>query len=235
MTTVNAPTSSADIFAAINAANSAGSTKTSSSTEASQDRFLKLLVTQLQNQDPLNPMDNSQMTSQMAQISTVTGIEKLNTTLSSMIDSVASSQSVQSAAMIGKNVLVAGSQLTLGSSTKDGVTTKAAFGGVTLAGDADQVTLTIKDSGGNVLSTQRLDAQAAGTFNFTWDGKTDAGTTAADGNYKVSVSATQGGKEVVATALQVGTVSALVRSGSGFLLDLGSLGNFELKDVQQIL
>jgi flagellar basal-body rod modification protein FlgD len=227
VTSSNSAASSSELFAAINAANSAGSKVSTSATQGQEDRFLKLLVTQLQNQDPLNPMDNSQMTSQMAQISTVTGIEKLNTTLNSMIEGFASSQSVQSAAMIGKSVLVAGSSLPL----VKGV----ALGGIKLDGVADQVTLTITDASGTVQSTQSLGAQEAGTFNFSWDGKTAAGTTAADGVYKVSVSATQGGKTVVATPLQVGTVSALTRSGSGFLLDLGSLGSVELKDVQQIL
>jgi flagellar basal-body rod modification protein FlgD len=192
-------------------------------------------VTQLQNQDPLNPMDNAQFTTQMAQISTVTGIEKLNTTLNSMIDSVASSQNVQTAAMIGKNVMVAGSQLVLVSSTTNGVTTTTSLGGIKLDSAADQVTVTIKDSTGTVQSTQTLGAQAAGVFNYSWDGTTDAKTAAAAGTYTVSVKATQGSNTVVATPLQLGTVSALTRSGTGYLLDLGSLGSVAMTDVQQIL
>ena len=235
MTTTTSATSSSNVFDAINTANGVGATTTSSA-DATQDRFLKLLVTQLQNQDPLNPMDNAQMTTQLAQISTVTGIDKLNTTLSSMIDSVASSQNVQSAEMIGKNVLVAGSQLELSSSTTSaGVTTKSAVGGVKLATAADSVTVTIKDKSGNVVSVQNLGAQKAGVFNFSWDGTTDAKTTAADGTYTVSVSALQGTNKVEATAMQFGTVSALVRSGNTFLLDLGSLGKVALSDVQQII
>jgi flagellar basal-body rod modification protein FlgD len=227
--------SSSDLFAAINAANSAGSSTSASTAAAQEDRFLKLLVTQLQNQDPLNPMDNAQFTTQMAQISTVTGIEKVNQTLGSMIDSVASSQNVQSAAMIGKSVMVAGSKLVLTSSTTNGVTSSSSLGGIKLDSAADQVTLTIKDSSGKVQSTQTLGAQAAGTFNSSWDGMTDDKTSAPAGTYSVSVSATQGGKAVVATTLQLGTVSALTRSGSSYLLDLGSLGSVALADVQQIL
>ena len=238
MTTTTSATSSSTVFDAINTANGVGTT--TSNANATQDRFLKLLVTQLQNQDPLNPMDNAQMTTQLAQISTVTGIDKLNTTLSSMIDSVASSQNVQSAEMIGKSVLVAGSKLVLSSSTeKDStgkeVTTKTAVGGIKLASAADSVTLTVKDSSGNVVSVQNLGAQKAGVFNYSWDGTTDAKTIAADGTYSISVSALQGTNKVEATAMQFGTVSALVRSGSTFLLDLGSLGKVALADVQQIL
>ena len=180
------------------------------------------------------------MTTQLAQISTVTGIDKLNTTLNSMIDSVASSQNVQTAEMIGKSVLVAGSKLELSSTTaKDStgkeVTTKTAVGGVKLATAADSVTVTVKDSSGNVVSVQNLGAQKAGVFNYSWDGTTDAKTIAADGTYSISVSALQGTNKVEATAMQFGTVSALVRSGSTFLLDLGSLGKVALADVQQIL
>ena len=238
MTTTTSATSSSTVFDAINTANGVGTT--TSNANATQDRFLKLLVTQLQNQDPLNPMDNAQMTTQLAQISTVTGIDKLNTTLSSMIDSVASSQNVQSAEMIGKSVLVAGSKLVLSSSTeKDStgkeVTTKTAVGGIKLASAADSVTLTVKDSSGNVVSVQNLGAQKAGVFNYSWVGTTDAKTIAADGTYSISVSALQGTNKVEATAMQFGTVSALVRSGSTFLLDLGSLGKVALSDVQQII
>ena len=238
MTTTSSATSSSNVFDAINTANGVGTT--TSTANATQDRFLKLLVTQLQNQDPLNPMDNAQMTTQLAQISTVTGIDKLNTTLNSMIDSVASSQNVQTADMIGKSVLVAGSKLVLSSSTATDstgkeVTTKTAVGGVKLATAADSVTVTVKDSSGNVVSVQNLGAQKAGVFNYSWDGTTDAKTIAADGTYSISVSALQGTNKVEATAMQFGTVSALVRSGSTFLLDLGSLGKVALSDVQQII
>ena len=81
--------------------------------EDAQNRFLKLLVTQLKNQDPLNPLDNAQMTSQLAQMSTVSGIEKLNSTLSGLVDSLGNSQTMQASAMIGKKVLVPGNKMLL--------------------------------------------------------------------------------------------------------------------------
>ncbi len=227
MATVQTTNVASDPYAAINAAAKSSTTKTTSATEDSQNRFLKLLTTQLKNQDPLNPMDNAQMTSQLAQMSTVSGIEKLNTTLNSLVDSVGNSQSMQAAAMIGKSVLVPGSQISL--------LKGESFGGVTLDRAVDQVTLNILDSSGKVMQSQNLGAREAGNFNFAWDGMTDAGTTAADGTYKFSVTALQGGNKVEADALQIGTVSALVRSGNGFLLDLGTLGTVDFKNVQQIL
>lgn len=225
MATVQSTSSSTDPFAAIGATSK--SATGAAAAEDPQDRFLKLLVTQLKNQDPLNPMDNAQMTSQLAQMSTVSGIEKLNTTLNSLVDGFANSQSMQAAGMIGKNVLVAGSQLSL----SEGV----AYGGINLAGAADQVKLSILNSAGQVVQTQDLGAHDAGVFNFVWDGKDDTGAAAADGVYKFSVSATQGGNKVTADSLQIGTVSALVRAKSGFLLDLGTLGTVDFNDVQQIL
>lgn len=224
MTTVSSTTN--DAFAAINAAAASNKT-TTSATQESEDRFLKLLTTQLKNQDPLNPMDNAQMTSQLAQMSTVSGIEKLNSTLDTLVSSIGASQSIESAAMIGKSVLVPGTQLTLASGE--------AYGGISLSSAADQVTLKIIDAKGKVIQTQNLGAQDAGVFNIGWDGKDADGVAVADGTYKFSVEATQGGTAVTVTPLQIGTVSALVRSSNGFLLDLGSLGTYNFADVQQIL
>ena len=226
MTSTSGTSSVTNPYAALNSSTSTTSTTTTAADEQ-QDRFLTLLVTQLKNQDPLNPMDNAQMTSQMAQMSTVSGIEKLNTTLNSLVDNIGTSQSMQAASMIGKGVLVPGSGLTL----SDG----AAYAGINLESAADQVTLKIMDSSGNVIQTEKLGAHEAGVFNIGWDGKLADETTAPAGNYTFSVEAVQGGNKITATALQIGTVSALVRSSNGFLLDLGSLGTVDFSDVQQIL
>jgi flagellar basal-body rod modification protein FlgD len=220
MTTVSSSTST-------NGTTASSSTTSSSTAAAQQDRFLKLLVAQLKNQDPLNPMDNAEMTSQMAQMSTVEGIEKLNTTLNSMVESVSNSQSMQAASLIGKNVMVPGSQLEL----SKGV----AYAGINLAKAADNVKIHILDSKGKEVQVESLGAQKAGVLNFAWDGKLSDGTTAADGIYKFTVEATQGGSSVTVDALQIGTVSALVRTSSGFQLDLGSLGTFDFANVQQVL
>lgn len=225
--------SSSDIFSTINAnasANAAAakaSAATTGTTQEAQDRFLTLLVTQLKNQDPLNPMDNAQVTTQLAQMSTVSGIEKLNTTLDTLLGAYNDAQSMQAAALIGKTVLVPGSGLALSNGS--------GYGGVNLVSAADQVTVNILDAGGNVLQTENLGKQPAGPLDFSWDGKTSAGATVADGSYKFTVEAKQSGVAVSADALQIGTVSALVRGKNGFLLDLGALGTVDFKTVQQIL
>ena len=229
MTTVQSTTdTSYNPFDAINAAGKKEGSAASSTVKDQEDRFLRLLVTQLKNQDPLNPMDNAQMTSQLAQMSTVSGIEKLNTTLESLMQNLGASQSMEASAMIGKGVMVPGDKLALAEG-------KEAFGAIKLEADADKVVVKISNAAGQVVQTQDMGAQKSGVINFSWDGKTDQDATAPAGDYKFTVEATQGGKPVTVDALQLGTVSALVRSGSGFLLDVGGIGRIDFKEVQQII
>ena len=223
MTTVDS-TKSSSVLAALN---SSSGTTSSTNSEDIQNRFLTLLVAQLENQNPLNPLDNTEVTNQLAQMSTVQGIEQLNTTLNSLVNSLADTQAVQASALISKTVLVPGSHLTLA----DG----DAYGGVNLASAADTVTVKIYDSSGNLVQTQSLGKADAGNLLFSWDGSTSSGTTAADGSYTFKVTASKGSSSVTTEALQLGTVSALTRTTSGiFVLDLGSLGQFDFDDVQQV-
>lgn len=205
--------------------NGAAKATTSATTDA-QDRFLKLLTTQLKNQDPLNPMDNAQMTSQLAQISTVDGIEKLNATLQKLLSSSADSEALQAAALVGHQVMIAGNGMSL--------TDAGAVGGVELAANADQVAVTIKDANGIVMNTVNLGRLDAGVHNFVWDGKTDAGVQAVNGSYSISVTATQGADTVGAAALQLAGVQNINRSSQGVSLNLGALGLVTLNDIKQI-
>ncbi len=192
-----------------------------------QDRFLKLLVTQLKNQDPLNPMDNAQMTSQMAQISTVEGIDKLNATLKMILEGSNENQAMQAAALVGHGVLVPGSGLALSGGM--------AIGGIELAEPADRVTVTIKDASGIAVKTLELGDREAGSHGFAWDGKTDGGAQAADGAYTISVSARRGDTQVGTKALELGMVSSVARMNDGISLNVGVLGAFKMSDVRQIL
>lgn len=224
VSSTTAATSAADIFAALNGTKQ----KTAASqTSDTQDRFLTLLVTQLKNQDPLNPLDNAQVTTQLAQLNMASGIETLNATLSKLLDVYGSGQAMQAASMIGKNVLVPGNNIPLQSG--------AAVAGVGLATAADKVTVKITDAAGNLVATQDLGARQAGSFLFAWDGKTDSGGQAADGNYRFTVEAVQGGKAAAADALQIGTVNAVVRNTTGFTLDLGAQGTVDFQNVKEIL
>lgn len=218
-----------DPAAAIYSGLNGTSTKTTTSTtDASQSRFLTLLTTQLKNQDPLNPMDNAQVTSQLAQISTVDGIDKLNKTLQTLVDSSSESQSLQAAALVGHGVLISGSKLTLGES--------GAVGGVENTEAVDRATVTIKDANGLTVRTLDLGALDAGTHNFVWDGKDDSGAAAATGNYTMSISAARGGAKISVSPLELGVVSSVTRGANGGVtLDMGSKGVVALADVKQIL
>ena len=203
---------------------SVATTKTTA--QESEDRFLKLLVAQMKNQDPLNPLDNAQVTSQMAQLSTVSGIEKLNASLQTMSNSFAASQSLQAAGMIGRSVLAPGSGLLL----QNG----AAAGGFELSQSVDRAVVTIKGAAGNVLASVNIGAQQAGNVMFQWDGVTDSGASAADGAYTFEVSATQGGQKVAATSLALGKVGSVSLGASGVMLNTDVLGSLDVTKVKQI-
>jgi flagellar basal-body rod modification protein FlgD len=192
-----------------------------------QDRFLKLLVTQMKNQDPLNPLDNAQVTTQLAQINTVTGIEKLNTTMQSFSTSMLSGQSLQGAAMIGRQVYAVGSTLNLA----DG----KAVGAVNLAQPADRVYVSIADSAGTIIRRIELGAAGSGMSGFEWDGKTDAGTTANPGQYTFQVVAASGNKAITAEPVALGKVDGVSLGSSGMKLNLQGGGSVGMSDVKQIL
>jgi flagellar basal-body rod modification protein FlgD len=202
-------------------------TTSTSKMDEAENRFLKLLTTQLKNQDPMSPMDNAEMTSQLAQISTVDGIERLNATLASLMAGQQSAETLQAAALVGRGVLVPGDAMTLSD--------KGALGGYTLASGADQVLLTITDANGLQVAQVDLGAQEAGTHSFTWDGSTPDGQRAGNGVYRLSIKATSGESAVSASALQLGVVSSVVRGSSGVDLEVGALGIFQMTDIMQIL
>jgi flagellar basal-body rod modification protein FlgD len=195
--------------------------------EGLQDRFLTLLVTQLRNQDPLNPLDNAEVTSQLAQISTVSGIETLNQSVNNMSISFLAAQSVQAGSLIGRGVLGPGTTLLL----EEG----GARGGIVLEQPADRVTVTISAPNGEVMTTLELGAQAAGPFNFTWNGSTDGGGTAAAGSYQFEVVATQQGRKVNAGTLGFGRVESVTLGTDRLVLDTRGLGPLGLDQVWQIL
>jgi len=194
---------------------------------ATEDRFLKLLVAQMRNQDPLNPLDNAQVTSQMAQLSTVTGINKLAELVQSLSASFGQTQSLQAAGMIGRGVLTEGSSVVLNNG--------AALGGFQLAGPADQVLITVRDAAGNAIHSTNLGAQNAGVSVFQWDGVRDDGSAAPNGNYRFEVQARQNGQPVEATRLTHGTVASVSLGGTDVQLNLLSLGAVNLAQVKQIM
>ena len=187
---------------------------------ATSDRFLKLLVAQMQNQDPLNPMDNAQVTTQMAQINTVSGIDKLNTTVQGLQNQFVQMQALQGASLVGRDVVVPGKKLDIANAVGQG--------GFELASPADAVKVEVLSSAGQVIDTLNLGAQASGMNGFSWP----AGTKTNADNLTFRVTATKGTADVAATTLMRDKVDAVSTSGTTLNLELQNSGTVAYSDVK---
>jgi flagellar basal-body rod modification protein FlgD len=188
----------------------------------SQDRFLKLLVTQLQNQDPLSPMDNAELTSQIAQINTVSGIATLNTSVQGLSSQFLQMQTLQGAGLVGKSVIVPGNKLDIADGT--------AQGGFELQSAADAVKMEVLSPAGVVLDTVQLGAQSSGLHSFNWASGTYDNTS----NLRFRITATSGATALTSTALMRDTVDAVTTSGGNLQLELANAGLVDYSTVRAI-
>ncbi|MGU9865181.1 MULTISPECIES: flagellar hook assembly protein FlgD [Kluyvera] len=224
-----------DTSSSSSASSALSSTGTNSSSDL-QSSFLTLLVAQLKNQDPTNPLQNNELTSQLAQISTLSGIEKLNTTLGSISGQIDSSQSLQASSLVGHGVMIPGSTILAGKSAgSESENVDTTPFGIELTQAADKVTATITDGNGKVIRTLNVGAQTAGVHTFTWDGKLDDGTAAPDGAYNISFAASQGTTQLVVQPLQFALVQGVTLGKDGNKLDLGTYGTTTMDQVRQII
>ncbi|NWA29805.1 flagellar hook assembly protein FlgD [Pseudomonas gingeri] len=191
--------------------------------------FLQLLVTQLQNQDPTNPQDNSAFVAQLAQFSSLEGIQTLNTSVNNIASSFTSSQALQASSMVGRSVIVPTSQAVVD-------TTKTFSGTATVPSSVSDVTLKISDSTGTVVRTIDMGSQSAGNAAFTWDGKNDAGTLLPSGTYTFNATAPISGTSTALTTNLPATVSSVTlgQNGGEMMLNLAGLGSIALSKVQTI-
>ncbi|MEN9931390.1 MAG: flagellar hook assembly protein FlgD [Pseudomonadota bacterium] len=209
-----------------NAPASGASAGTASSVKTTKDDFMKLLVTQMKYQDPMNPMDNAQMTSQIAQLNTVEGINQLNATVSGLQASLMATQSMQSASLIGKSILADGNSINLlnGSASLS----------VRLEGPAESVVVDVINSSGRIIKTADLGANAAGIKSFTWDGSTNEGGVAPNGQYTFQVNAKKLNQAVVVTPLTQATVSGVELTSAGPQLSLNNGTNIAMSTVRGV-
>jgi flagellar basal-body rod modification protein FlgD len=216
-----------------------GTSATNSATDsqAIQDRFMTLLVEQLKNQDPLNPMENAQITSQMSQISTVTGIQQLNATMTSLAASMATQQASQAIDLIGKSVSVPGNSMELKS--LDGKLSGSI--NVALESAADKVNITISDPQGHAIRQLELTNVSAGLQAVSWDGLSDTGVVQPAGSYTAKVDAMSGDNKVAVQALEWGRVASIERDASGSAWSLvvnrssGASSRVALSDVRSVV
>jgi flagellar basal-body rod modification protein FlgD len=204
--TVSATTDAAGL--ATYSPTSVATTATGKSTMGQED-FLRLLTTQMQTQDPFEPMDNSQMVTQMATITNSTGIAEMNTSLNDIKTQLSGSRIGDAASWIGRSMLV---ESNIAAPDSNGQ-----YAGVlTLGADASNVSVQLQDGSGNVVKTLDLGAQSAGEVNFFWDGKDDAGNAVGSQALQVKVNgATPSGTATWATIAAVqspsdGTASSLI-------------------------
>jgi flagellar basal-body rod modification protein FlgD len=190
---------------------------------ATEDRFLKLLVAQMQNQDPLNPLDNAQVTTQMAQIQTVNGIASLERTVVGLQTQFSALQALQGAGLVGHDVGVPGNLLRL----QDGV----GRGGFELTGAADSVQVEILAPSGAVMDTVTLGAQASGRHFFEWEAPANLPEQA---QLRFRVKALSGTRVETATPLMRDRVTAVTTEDNKLKLELQRSGTVEWSDVQSI-
>lgn len=217
MITATSPTTTASTASSSHA--------TTTDPAAMQDRFLKLLVAQINNQDPMNPMDNAQMTSQMAQINTVNGIQQLNQTLTGMAAQFSAMQVLQGSNLVGQDVLTAGTTLSPNPSTG---LASAAFD---LAGAADNVSVDILSPSGQVLDSVNMGTQTAGRHSFDWNTSGYQGT----GKLSYRVNATLDQKPVASTALVREKVVSVGAVNGALSIQLQSGRSVNYSDVAAIL
>ena len=192
------------------------------------DEFLQLLTTQLQNQDPLDPMDTTQFTNQLVEFSQVEQQLKTNDTLSSLLSLQTVNMTSLGVSFIGKNVQAEGSTF---SSTNSGQSVNLAY---SVASTPATGTISITDANGNVVYNTPINL-TSGTHDFTWNGTETDGTQAPAGTYTLTVSASDAtGAPITTTTYVPGTVSGLETSDDGTLmLDInGSL--VPMTDVRQV-
>ncbi|HFD79958.1 MAG TPA: flagellar hook assembly protein FlgD [Gammaproteobacteria bacterium] len=203
--------------------------KESSRKELGQDEFLKLMTTQLQNQDPFKPMENGQFLSQIAQFSTVQGIGKLNEAFTGLSDSLVSNQALQATNLVGRSVLAPTGVAAL--SEDSGIR-----GSVELPAASSDVVVNVYDQSGQVIRRLELGSQAAGPVAFKWDGLKDDGSFARPGNYFISAEANVDGQTEAVDTLVASKVRSVTLSNSGgLLLDLDGVGALDFSEVRQIL
>jgi len=219
--TTTGPMSNIPVYDAA-AAKSAGTTSSIGTTAKDETQnFLKLLIAQIQNQDPMSPMDASTMTAQMSQLNMVTSMSNMNTSMTAMLNQMQSVDFMNQASLIGHSPAVAGNTISF-----DGVS--PVILGANTANPLSSAVATITNASGNVINSASLGALVAGMKNFAWDGTDASGNVVTAGTYNISIKGinTAGAEESV-TAYIASPVAAVSKGTNG-----GSL--LTLQDGRQI-
>ncbi|MGY2253795.1 flagellar hook assembly protein FlgD [Pseudomonas reactans] len=196
-----------------------------------KDAFLQLLVTQLKNQNPLSPQDNGAFVAQLAQFSSLEGINTLNDSVNAISSNFSSSQALQASSLVGRSIIIQTDKAMVD-------TSKSMTGSVDVKTATGNVTVKITDKDGNLVRTIEMGAQAVGSQNFIWDGKNDKGEVAPAGTYtfKATTKNDKGDAVALNTSLPATVTSVtLSKTGGEMLLNLaGGMGSVKLSQIQTI-
>ncbi|KAF1694498.1 flagellar basal body rod modification protein [Pseudoxanthomonas jiangsuensis] len=214
-----------DIYSSLGLTGSSTTTKKEES--LGQADFLRLMTEQLQHQDPLKPMENSAFLGQLAQFSTVQGIQELNTQVGDFSSALASDQVLRGASLVGHEVLVPSAKLPLGES--------GSVNGAVAAPGAGTVAFTVNDANGQKVYEFSVPATKAGEVNSAWDGNDASGNRLAAGSYSVTAShtASDGTQTKLDTYIK-GKVDSVTVGSEGLYLDLNGMGTVPLDYVLRI-
>lgn len=203
---------------------------TQSNSELGQEEYLKLMITQFQNQDPFKPMENGEFLGQIAQFGTVSGIAELKDSFGAVAASISSDQTLQASGLIGRTVLadINGGGLTDGGEISGAVDVPVSTTGISLE---------VRDSAGQVVRHMSLGLHGAGLADFTWDGKADDGTTAPAGDYTFEAQIqTPIGPEAVGVLVSAEVESVSLSPYTGALsLNFANLNSLGLNQIRQIM
>lgn len=205
--------------------------ETKKNDELGQQDFLNLMIAQLRNQDPFNPMENGEFLGQIAQFGTVNGIQELQKSFESFSSSLQSTQALQAAGLVGRDVMVPSDFAVLGSGEADGVR-----GAVSVPSGTGEVLVGVFDMAGRLVRRISLGPQPPGNAGFHWDGVTDAGDRAAPGYYEIRSEAVSGGRAEALEVLVGARVESVTLGGErgGLSLRLAGLGEIDFSDVRHI-
>ena len=198
--------------------------------EMGQDEFMQLMLAQLENQDPLEPMEDSEFLSQIAQFSTVEGIDALQTSADQLVGSLQASQALQASTLVGRSVLVPTNSGTLNAG-------EPITGSIELTSSTPQLMLKITDSSGQLVREIPMGAHPSGQVAFSWDGYSDSGVMMPPGSYGVSAEALIGGEtQAVSAYVATQVESVTLQQGSADpILNLAGTGPMALSSVRQIM
>ncbi|QNS02017.1 MAG: flagellar biosynthesis protein FlgD [Buchnera aphidicola (Pentalonia nigronervosa)] len=193
-----------------------------------QKNFLNLLIAQIKNQDPTDPIKNTDLTSQLAQINSAIGIDKLNNAVNNVSNQIQKNRNVQVSSLIGRRVMIPSTQMI----HTHGIETKF---GIELIGYATTVKIQVKDNNGNIVHLQNIKNVQPGVHIFQWDGKNLNNEDTSTGRYNVFVEAANKEQLVPVSILNEALVNSIITVSGDPIIDLGILGNTKLSKIRAIL